>query len=681
MTSLCLAEQAGMADKHWRSPVATYASLPAIGNQVGDMHLVRDTDSLYQWTGAAWALIASGGDKYVRVTVADTTSGYLNTKLLAGDGLSKATLVPGGDERLNLYVNVDDSTIEINTDTLRVKDSGITALKLNADTAGDGLSLAGGTNALTVNVDGTTLETNTDTLRIKALGVDTAQLADDSVTEPKLAMNNSALTNYYIRWNGTAMEWANPATTVPFSTVYKLVAQTLHGFAIGDVLRWDAGTSLFVKAKADTETNAEVVGIVAIIVDPDNFWLAVEGNVSGLVGLTPGAVHFLSGATAGALTATAPVTVGYINKPLLIAGTTTVGYFHNWRGMGIGVDVAPASPEFVVSSVSGSLPNEKVLTAGTDISVTPGVGITTIADTSTLQSVTGRGATTPTTVYFQCVNAIELGKDETPATPNIAGEMKLWSAGNNAYYTELTAGTQSATATYTLPTAMPVGSSGFLQSTTGGVMSWVAGGSVGVAGSDTQVQFNNSGAFGADAGFTFTTGTQQLLLGKNTLSGSLKLYSENGGTDRFVSLTPSASQTADTAYTLPVADGTTGQALTTNGSAVLAWATVVTPPGGADTYVQYNSGGTAFGGENTFTYIPGTDTLTAVNINPNGGDNSGKLGDTAIRWADIYCVNIHTGDIKMMNDWVIKEDWDGPNGIILISPDGKKFKFAVEEIK
>lgn len=63
----------------------------------------------------------------------------------------------------------------------------VTAAKLNADVAGDGLALNGGTNALEVNVDESTIETNSDTLRVKALGIDTAQLADDAVTNDKLA--------------------------------------------------------------------------------------------------------------------------------------------------------------------------------------------------------------------------------------------------------------------------------------------------------------------------------------------------------------------------------------------------------------------------------------------------------------------------------------------------------------
>jgi hypothetical protein len=58
------------------------------------------------------------------------------------------------------------------------------------------------------------------------------------------------------------------------------------------------------------------------------------------------------------------------------------------------------------------------------------------------------------------------------AATNTAGSLKLWSAGANNYSTLFTAGTQTADATYTLPTAMPPSTSQFLQCTTGGVLSW-----------------------------------------------------------------------------------------------------------------------------------------------------------------------------------------------------------------
>lgn len=90
--------------------------------------------------------------------------------IVAGDGLDKT-----GN---TLSVNVDDTTIEITTDTLNVKDLGIstgkladdavTAAKLAADTAGDGLVQNGGSGALDVNVDGTTIEITGDQLNVVA---------------------------------------------------------------------------------------------------------------------------------------------------------------------------------------------------------------------------------------------------------------------------------------------------------------------------------------------------------------------------------------------------------------------------------------------------------------------------------------------------------------------------------
>lgn len=64
-------------------------------------------------------------------------------------------------------------------------------------------------------------------------------------------------------------------------------------------------------------------------------------------------------------------------------------------------------------------------------------------------------------------------------------------------------------------------------------------------------------------------GTAQL--GMNGTSGALRLYSEQGATDYTVSFAPSATMTANVAYTLPANAGTNGQVLTTNGAGVLSW--------------------------------------------------------------------------------------------------------------
>ncbi len=106
--------------------------------------------------------------------------------ITAGDGLAKAGNV--------LSVNVDDTGLEINTDTLRLKDGGVatakladaavTSAKLAAAVAGDGLA-GGAGSALSVNVDDSSIETNADALRVKAGGITNAMLAG-SITDGKL---------------------------------------------------------------------------------------------------------------------------------------------------------------------------------------------------------------------------------------------------------------------------------------------------------------------------------------------------------------------------------------------------------------------------------------------------------------------------------------------------------------
>lgn len=114
---------------------------------------------------------------------------------VAGDGLGQN--VSGA-----LEVNVDDSTIEINTDTLRVKDAGITDAKLAND------------YIQTTEVDGTTIEFAGSTLNVVSGGIDTAQLADEAVEVAKLAINNAEQDGYVLTWNTSGyMEWTAKTST------------------------------------------------------------------------------------------------------------------------------------------------------------------------------------------------------------------------------------------------------------------------------------------------------------------------------------------------------------------------------------------------------------------------------------------------------------------------------------
>lgn len=70
-------------------------------------------------------------------------------------------------------------------------------------------------------------------------------------------------------------------------------------------------------------------------------------------------------------------------------------------------------------------------------------------------------------------------------------------------------------------------------------------------------------------------------------------------------------------FTLPTDDGTNGQALTTDGNGVLSWTTITggATPGGSDTQVQFNDGGSALGGDAGFTYNKTTNTATLEQLN------------------------------------------------------------------
>ena len=98
------------------------------------------------------------------------------TTAVAGDGLA-------GGNGTALSVNVDDSTVEINSDALRVKNTGIGKAKLNSDVVktNGGLSFLNA-DGLSVNTDASTIELSAGgSLRIKDAGVGLAKLNSDVV--------------------------------------------------------------------------------------------------------------------------------------------------------------------------------------------------------------------------------------------------------------------------------------------------------------------------------------------------------------------------------------------------------------------------------------------------------------------------------------------------------------------
>jgi len=207
------------------------------------------------------------------------------------------------------------------------------------------------------------------------------------------------------------------------STVGRSVAQ-LNKFRIGDAVRWIAGSAglsyaytpgpgftsatyadgIYVKAQANTATEAEVVGIVTGVTEIPStkvnfkFTLTTDGYYTGAVGLSAtnsgvpgnavaGVQYFLNTDCAGntqaldnnsapSFTNTPPTTVGQVRKPLMFTTTTQGGHIISYRG-----DVYNAAQSSFAGYV-GALPEFADLPAGsvvigtTGSTLSPNTGVT-----------------------------------------------------------------------------------------------------------------------------------------------------------------------------------------------------------------------------------------------------------------------------------------------------------------
>ena len=155
--------------------------------------------------------------------------------------------------------------------------------------------------------------------------------------------------------------------------------------------------------------------------------------------------------------------------------------------------------------------------------------------------------------------------DGTNVQLGATGALRFADTDSSNYVAFKSPGTVSANVTWTLPATD--GTSSQVLSTNGsGTLSWATVSST-PGGSTTQVQFNNAGAFGGSANLTWDGTNVQL-----GATGALRFADTDSS--NYVAFKSPGVVSANVTWTLPSADGTSGQALSTNGSGTLSWASI-----------------------------------------------------------------------------------------------------------
>lgn len=230
----------------------------------------------------------------------------------------------------------------------------------------------------------------------------------------------------------------------------------------------------------------------------------------------------------------------------------------------------------------------------------------------------------------------ELSRGQILKNPEILGigttgaKIRLLDADENSYIDLKVPDTVTTAYTLTLPS--DDGTSGQVLQTDGsGTTSWTTV-SASPGGSNTQLQYNNSGAFAGASGLT--TDGSNLQIGA---TGELRLADTDSS--NYLAFKAPGTISANRIYTLPSVIGSVGQVLkiasgATSTAATLEWADDNTggagsSPGGSDTQVQFNDGG-VFGGDAGLTYNKTTDILSVT-----GGVNVATGGDYEINGVSV----------------------------------------------
>lgn len=255
--------------------VAALSDVSAASPSSGDV-LVFDGDDWVPQAGA-------DTDKFVRITGNDTTSGYLNDKVVVQGALSANVLNASGDEDLQLSVKVDDTTIFENADELAVKSSNTAGQVLVSDGAG-GVATWGA-------LDLANEDAITGVLDTQAGGTGLASVADQSLL---LGSGASALNTLAVGGNGTFLRVSAGSVLWDNMVLADISDLSIGAATSGQVLAFNSAAGTW---------EASNVDLASDIIDGV---LPVEHGGTGVASVTAGSL--LLGDGTNALTELAPGT-------------------------------------------------------------------------------------------------------------------------------------------------------------------------------------------------------------------------------------------------------------------------------------------------------------------------------------------------------------------------------------
>jgi len=302
--------------------------------------------------------------------------------ILTPDGSARGTAT--GD---SLYLLLNGTTLEQTISGLNVTAAGITETELHTSVAGAGLAGGGGT-ALSVNVDDSSIEINVDTLRVKAAGITNAMLLNDSMTISDgggvpvtfdLALGDTLIVDggQSITIDTTVADTVTINAVVAEAAVLGVASFNDAAFTVtaGDVsfnqsevsftLNGDTGTQTV--AGGDTMTVAGGTGIDTIVAATDTVTVSLNATAADLtnVGADPSAIGQVM--VADGSSNLQPVAMQYVYSSSGVAATShTIN--HALGQKYVNVTVLDASDEVIIpESITFTDANNVAVTFNTAI--------------------------------------------------------------------------------------------------------------------------------------------------------------------------------------------------------------------------------------------------------------------------------------------------------------------------